>query len=324
MALETNDTPGIDEFDLQGALLDNLLGKAGADAARAEGDEGGTQDERDARVADGKPAVEAPAADTAVAEDDPDDAEFEWKQGEADTKAKLRDLKEAFNERTRAQAEFTAAQTERQRASDEATKAGLAVTKMLERAQARWAPYAEVDFLVLAQKVDPDTLQVIRKEAQDALADVQFYQTELDGARTAHQQAVQTARQAASQEAIRVLSDPKTGLEGWGAPLYGEIITHAERHYGAPRQALLSITDPWAIKVMHDAMQFHKAAAKTAEVAAKVEKVVHKPTKTITRVGTTPAASGDAMSRRDALSRMSDAGGDLDSTADAILASFRS
>jgi copper(I)-binding protein len=308
-----------EDFDVEGAILENLIGKDAAAEAQT-GNDTRTEKEREDNVKAPEAAAEGEA------EADPDDAEVSWKDGESETKAKLRELKEAFKERTKFEAEFKRANETTQKAEVEFSRANSALTRAISKAQENYAPFAEIDWLALSRdpSIDAATFQAIRTDAQSALAEVQFYTQELDGLRQQATQQAQAGRQQAVQASIKALTDPTTGIPGFGKELYGEIMEHSAGKYGAPREALLAITDQWAIRALHDAMQFQKAQAKGAETTAKVEKVINKATKVLTgKTGSTPNTASPEVSRRSALDRQRDAGGDLDSTADAILASLR-
>ena len=61
-----------------------------------------------------------------------------------------------------------------------------------------------------------------------------------------------------AEEAVEVL---KTELPGWSNDLYGKILKTGQE-YGFKAEEVNAITDPRAIKVLHDAMQYRAAKAK--------------------------------------------------------------
>lgn len=309
-----------DDFDMIEALVDNLTDGAGdADSPKKKPVEGAAEAPKAA-------TEEAPAAEDETTEEDPDDAELEWKVGETPAKAKLRDLKEAYQVRELSRAEASRAADAHRQSTERAAMANTALSTMLERAKADAKVYEDIDFLVLATQVDTATLTAIRQDAQRALGNVDFLTKQLEGARQGEMQRAQVARQSAVQEAIKVLSDPDKGIKGWGKDLYGDILTSAEKVYGAPRDVVMQIVEPWAVKMMHDAMLYHKSqgdvAKAKAAAEAKIEKVVNRATKQNTgKTGQTPR-SGSLSPKETALKTLRDRPGDSDAVTDAILASF--
>jgi hypothetical protein len=270
----------------------------------------GTTEAKDAfKASDDEP--EAPVAE----EHDPDDDEVEWGADDAKVKAKMRDLKESYAQKAKYEADSVKFAETRARVENDGQRATVALNKMLEKAQARWQPYSELDFLVLAQQLDPESLAAIRKDAVEALNDVKFLTSELDGTVKARQQASQQQYQAAIQASVKELSDPTTGIPGFGKDLYEQIVQHTHKTTGTSPEQLRTIIAPWAVKMMHKAMLYDKAASK---VTVQATKVVHRPTKVLTGTGKTPpAAAGDAKTRTMNALRKS---GTQDAAADAFLA----
>lgn len=298
------------------AFLANLTGEPEKKAAQGAAEAGTPEDTPDA--AQGAEGAQEGASEADAT--DPDDAEVEWSDGEGDAaqpvKAKLRDLKDAYRQREASTEAGRQHEEARARAAAESERAGTALNKMLERAKARWEPYSKLDFLVLAQQVDAETLTAIRKDALDAMNDVKFLEQELDTAVQAGRQQSQARIQAEAQAAIKELGDPVKGIPGWSKELYGQILEHAKGQ-GAPVEALNGIYAPWAIKMLHKAMLYDKGVAK----AAAATRVVNKPTKVITSgTGKTPGdIKGDAKGSAMAALKRS---GSTDAAADAFLASF--
>lgn len=309
------------------AFFANLQGddetKKEAPAGETETPEGHL-DAKPTEEGDEKSPFDKPAEeDEGSKEPDPDDTEVEWKVGETATKAKMAELKAAFLARETTAMEVKAAAEARQAFTERATMAQAALGKMLEKAQARWEPYSKLDFLELSRDptVDAETFKAVREEAAAALEDMRYLSTELQGTVRAQAEASQVSHRAAQAEAVRVLTDPAKGIPGFGPELYGKLIDHAAKTYGAPREALLSITDPWTIKALHDAMQFRSGTAKAETAAAKMTKVVNTPTRVLRPAGT-PTEATTTKDFRSAMSQLRSTGS-LDDAASAFEASFR-
>jgi hypothetical protein len=185
---------------------------------------------------------------------------------------------------------------------------------MMERAQARFEPYAKLDMLVLSQRMDTEAFQALRADAAAAEADVKFLSQELDGHMQATNERSQVAYKEAAQNCLKVLSDPKTGIEGFGKPLYDELLSFADTQ-GLP--SVRQLTDPSALKIVHMAMLYSKAQAAAKVAATKVEKVVNAP-KRVVKPGT---ASAPTDPYRNALKALK-ASGNPDDAEAAFLASF--
>lgn len=308
------------------AFFDNLQGeepKKGAATGETESPESHLDAKPSEEGDDKSPFDTDVIEDEGAKEPDPDDTEVEWKNGETDTKAKMADLKAAFLAREASASESKAAAAARQDFNHRSTMAQAALGKMLEKAQARWEPYSKLDFLELSRdpSVDAETFKAVREEAAAALEDMRYLSTELQGTVKAQADSSQVSHRAAQAEAVRVLSDPKVGIPGFGPELYGKLIDHAAKTYGAPREALLAVTDPWTIKALHDAMQFRAGTAKAETAAAKMTKVVNTPTRVLRPAGT-PTEATTTKDFRSAMSNLRTSGS-LDDAASAFEASFR-
>ena len=263
-------------------------------------------------------AAEAPEApeegDEEPKEADPDDAEVDLG---GETKAKLRELKDAFKERAESQAAAKAAAELRSAAEHQQLLARAALEKAVEKAKARWQPFAEIDFLALSRREDvsAEDFAAIRKEAAEALQDYRFYTEELGGVVQKQQDAVRVMAQTEAKATVAALSHPETGIKGWNQQLYHELVGYAVKN-GAKPEAAAAITGEWALRALHKAYLYDKGAA---EAKAKMEKVVNKPTRVLTSNSGSQAAPKSAL--KQAMAKLQK-NGDVDSVADAFYASF--
>lgn len=308
-----------DADDIADAFFHNLTGEEpkkgppedeqGAPQEAPEADEGDTSGEGQEGSQEAQEGQEKPPAE--------DDPEIAWKQGDAEVKVKLSELRASYETREKAQTEVKQFEELRQRAAAETERASAALTKMLERARAKWEPYSKVDFLVLSKEVDAETLQAVRKEAQAALEDVRFLESELDTTVKAGRESQQANAQRAAQAALAELQHPERGIKGFDQALYNRIVAHAVET-GASEQVARSIIDPWAIKAMHKAMLYDESLKKAK---AQTSKVVNKPTKLITQPGTTSTGKESDNARGRTLQTLRKEKS-LDAAAAAFLAGF--
>ncbi len=83
-------------------------------------------------------------------------------------------------------------------------------------------------------------------------------------------QAAEQARKAQAEQSKRALSDPVSGVPGWGDQLYNQIISEA-KDYGFSTEEVANVVDHRMIRVLHDALQYRKA--KTAKPKDQVKAV---------------------------------------------------
>ncbi len=210
------------------------------------------------------------------------------------------------------------------------TQKNVATTQaLLARARSRLEPYKQVDFNLLAAHVgreggiSAEDYQSLRQGAQAAYEDVQFLEQHLDGFMGAIAEKAQADLRTKAKEAIEVLKGPveKGGIEGWNQKLYDEIRAYAVEQ-GAPAEVINQVVDPWAIRMMHNAMLFARGRAKTSEV--KTEKVVKKPKRIVKTSNSPEAARSESKSSAEskAMRKLRESGSQ-DDAAEAMLARWR-
>ena len=248
-----------------------------------------------------------------------DDATVKVKVNGEDVEVSIGDLKRlAGQERALNQKSMEVAEA-RKAYETSAAKAETTLKAMLEKAEARFKPYAELDYLKLSRSMDEASWDVLRSEALKAQEDVKFLKDGLaDHTKTAQETSQRELAQAA-KAAVSVLSGPVTsgGIEGWSQSLYNDLMAYAVSQ-GVPQATAYSIVDPAAIRVMHKAMMFDKG--KTA-ATAQIAKVKAAPTK-VARPSSNGSSSGQSSKSSEAVSRLSRTGSDDDGVA-AFLASMR-
>lgn len=256
---------------------------------------------------------ESPEAPT---EPDPDDTELEWGEGETKSKASLKALKASYALQAESTRLSTEAATARAQAVSQAAQASTTLTALIAKASAKWEPFAKLDFLALSKdpSISSEDFTALRAAAQEALNDYRYLTTEQEGAAKTQAEAAHAAKSVAVQACIKELTAPN-GIPGFGKELYGQLVDHAVSTYGAPKDVVLDITAPWAVRVLNDAMLYRKSL-QTAE--AKVVKVVNKATKVLRPGG---ATNTENQSRAQVMKNLRQSGSQEDAEA-AFMVSF--
>lgn len=259
--------------------------------------------------------TEAPEDDAGEQEKDPDDAEIEIKVGDEVKKATLKELKRLYGQEASLTQKSQALAQQRAAADANFTAASTALKAMTERATEANRPYAELDWFVLSQKMDPETFQALRQDAQAAEANVKFYETELKSTVEANQRQAQMAHQEAAAACVKFMEDPTTGIPGFGKPMYDEMLGFAKEQ-GFDNAHM--ITKPGVLKLLNMAMQWHKSQSATKTAEEKISKAPNKPTTVVK-----PGSKSNQSPTRTAMQQLRKTGSTDDAT-DAFLASFKS
>lgn len=257
--------------------------------------------------------TEETETDDADGETDPDDTEVEIKVGEETKKATLRDLKRLYGQEASLTQKSQALAQQRAAADASLTQATTALKTMSERATAAYEPYAKLDWLVLAQRMDTETFQALRQDAAAAEANVKFYETELTGVVAKQQEQAQLAYREAADACRQALEHPDTGIKGFGPAMYEELMQFADkRGVSGFRQGVR----PEAIKILHAAMLWDQQQSKAKVAEQKIAAAPNKPSTTL-KPGTTK--TGKTNTAMQQLRRS----GAVEDAADAFEASFR-
>lgn len=141
-------------------------------------------------------------------------------------------------------------------------RAAVTLQGALETVVEDLRPYEGVDWVLEGQRMDPDEF-AWHREQFTRLSD--RYNTIIGNAQ-ALEQTVSTRKAAAIQEqaveAVKVLSDPTTGIPGWSDALYDDILAFAVEA-GLPENEVAEITNPQVIKIINDA-RLYRSAKKAA------------------------------------------------------------
>jgi hypothetical protein len=220
------------------------------------------------------------------------------------------------------------AETRKQVESQLATNTA-ATQALLARAKQRFEPYSKLDFNLLAAQVGRENglttedYQSLRQSAQAAYEDVAFLEKNLDGFMTTirNQQSADMRTQAV--ECVKVLSGPadKGGIENWNEKLYDEIRSFAVAQ-GAPADVINQMVQPWAFRLLHNAMLYARGKDKTKVVTTKVNKTPKKIVKTTESPAASRRTTGTTGKVDKAMERLRTSG-DPDDAVDVIMARWQ-
>ncbi len=186
-------------------------------------------------------------------------------------------------------------------------RAAAALQAAIEAVQEDMAPYADVDWLVLQNQLEPAEFEWHRENARKAHEKY----SKLVGAAQGFEQVVGERKQAetirAAKACIADLTDPKTGIPGWDDKLYGEIMAYGAEA-GLPRDEVAQITNPTVIRLLRKAMLYDRGQ----KVATK--KVKDAPTKVI-KGGARQDPASKTIAAKKAVRRLAQSGSEDDAVA---------
>jgi len=197
--------------------------------------------------------------------------------------------------------------------------------KLLERAQERLKPYADMDMMIAQSQMDTETFAQLRQDARQAEEDVKFLEEESNALLQDMQAKQQSAVQAAAKDCIRVLEDT---IPDWGNEMYNDIRTYAVKN-GLPQNQVDQYTDPNVIMLLNKARLYDetKATAQSKKAKAKVTKKTKK-TKVLSSKKSPPTKTqikkANAQRAQEKLRNNPKYGGGMDDIADALMARWES
>jgi hypothetical protein len=215
----------------------------------------------------------------------------------------VKDLKRLFGQEASLTRKSQEVATQRKAAEADAERYMVATQRLIAKAEERFAPFAEIDWMIAQQRLTPDEFSALRTEARAAQTDLNFLNTEansvLETIRTERQQ----ANTATAQETIKVM---EKDVPGWNQDVYNKVLQHAVAS-GMDAQFVTSIVDAPALKLLHQAMRFSELKAKAAQkktVQKAAPKRVVKPSNTSNRkIGKTDKGADQASKFQKSRSR---------------------
>lgn len=250
---------------------------------------------------------------------DSEDAVVKIKVDGQEVEASIKDLKRLYGQEAALTRKSQEAAEIRKKAEEVGAMHVAGLEAMLQRARAQYQPYADLNFLALAKdpNISQEEIAALTTSAKAAYENVAFLETELDGVIRYSQAQRQQSLVTQARETHKLLSDPSTGIEGWGEPLYNEIRQFAVSA-GLPAPVVDEIVDPAGIKILHMAMQYAKG--KKAVATAKGPKKVDKTPKRILKGTSAETASKTKSPTKEAALSKLRKSGSTDDAAEAFLA----
>ena len=164
---------------------------------------------------------------------------------------------------------------QRKQAEENIGKTNVVLQKLIEKAEAKWKPYSEVDMLLASKTMDDAEFSQLRLEAQQASDDLRFLTEEANQYYGELQQQQQAALREQAQEAVKVL---EKDIPDWNNKLYDDIRSYAVAQ-GLPEDQVNTYVDPVVIKILNKARLFDQAKQVTTTKKKRVAKKVLKTTK---------------------------------------------
>lgn len=273
-----------------------------------EGDED-TEEAEETEEADEKPKKVIEASEDAVVKIKVDGQEVT---------ATVKDLKRLYGQEASLTRKSQEAAETKKKADEAVVKHVTGLERLLERAKEQAAPYANINFLALTKdpNVSSEELSALSDAANRAFENVRYLEQELDGVvRSAHEER-QKQMMVMAREAIKTLTDPKSGIPGWNEQMYNDIRRFAVET-GMNEQVVNEMVDPVAFKVLHMAMQYQKgkkAVTKTKKIDKTPKRIIKGTPDEVVK-----KAKGDP--KREVFKRLKSSGS-VDDAADAFLAQW--
>lgn len=272
MSIPTDDTnTGPTDDDAVAALMSRMVPKAApAEADEADEDEGDDEgdqqdpdegedgeepDDRDPddedEDEDGEEGDEAPAGEQKPIVEVNDDTKLTVVVDGEEQEVTIGSLKRLAGQ----EASLT---RKSQEAEVVGRRAAIVLQGSLQTVMEDLDPYKDVDWVLESRRMEPEEFEWHRENFtklqgryQSIIGQVQTLEANAQAQRQAQMQA-----QAA--EAVKVLSDPKTGIPGWSDQVYDEILAFAVEA-GLPENEVAEITNPEVIKIINDARLYRQA-----------------------------------------------------------------
>jgi hypothetical protein len=185
-------------------------------------------------------------------------------------KVSVKDLKRLYGQEASLTKKSQDLATQRKQSEEQLAQTQMSYQKLLERAEARYKPYADIDMLVASREMDAETFSQLRQDAKQAEDDLKFLQEESGQLVSQAQQQHQQATREAAADCVKVLQDQ---LPDWGNELYADIRDYAVRS-GLPKDQVDQYTDPQVIMLINKARLYDKSkeTATSKKAKAKLKK----------------------------------------------------
>jgi hypothetical protein len=233
------------------------------------------EDTKDDESEDDDEEADKPKKTTTI---DSDDAVVKVKVGEEEHEVPVKDLKRLWGQEAALTRKSQEAAEVKRQAEQTGTKYVAGLEGLLTRAREAAKPYEQINFLALSKdpSVTAEELTALMAQAQSAHENVKYLESELNGVVQHVEQARQTNLKAQATECLKVLTDPKTGIEGWNGQMYNDLRSFAVNS-GLPGNLVNELVDPVVFKLLHKAWLFdkgQKATTKTTKIDKTPKKIM--------------------------------------------------
>ena len=233
--------------------------------------------------------VDEPTATSLIADDD---MITKVKVGEDELEVSVKDLKRLHGQEKSLTIKSQEVATQRKALEDKSLQYEASLQKLMEKAQERYKPYAEVDMLVAAKTMSDDDFMQLRRESQMAKEDLDFFTQEASQYATQIKNDYQKRLQEEASKSIKVL---KERVPDWSQNLYNDVRSYAINQ-GLQAEVVDTIVEPTAIEMMIKAMKYDqgKKVATQKRVVRKQKRALKSGTSNPT---TSKKRQGDAMDK---------------------------
>lgn len=242
--------------------------EATSDLAEDEGEEEITQDE--VEDVETEELDEDPDEEAEEDEDEDEDEEEEVEEIELsdDTlvdivvdgeqqQASIKDLKRLYGQEQSLTRKSQETARLRKEAESSLEKTHAVMQRMLEQAEERYKPYADIDMMLASKQMSDTDFAQLRKEAKEANDNLKFLKEEADGFYRDVQQQQQQQLQQQAADAVKVLTKE---IPDWSNAMYNDIRAYAVSQ-GLPQQMVDTIVDPSVIMILNKARLFEQGKA---------------------------------------------------------------
>ena len=232
-------------------------------------------------------------------------------------KVSVKDLKRLYGQEASLTKKSQDLANQRKQSEEQLAQTHMSYQKLMERAEARYKPYADIDMLVASREMDAETFSQLRQDAKQAEDDLKFLQEESGHLVSQAQQNHQQATKEAAADCVKVLQEQ---LPDWGNELYTNIREYAVAS-GLPKDQVDQYTDPQVIMLINKARLYDqsKQSAKSKKAKAKLTKSKSGKTKVLSSKKAPPSKKSIQKANQQKQMDMLSGAKDLDDIAEALM-----
>ena len=233
----------------------------------------------------------------------------------------VKDLKRLYGQEASLTKKSQDLANQRKQSDESLAQTQLSYQKLLERAEARFKPYADIDMLVASREMDAETFSQLRQDAKQAEEDLTFLKEESNTLVSQQQQQFAEQSKEAAANCVQVLQEQ---LPDWGNELYSDIRNYAVKS-GLPQEQVDQYTDPQVIMLINKARLYDqsKQSAKSKKAKAKLTKSKSGKTKVLSSRKAPISKEASAERKRQAAIKNLHGHSDLDDIAAALMSGWK-